>query len=422
MKEPSPWEYCVKERRLVEIINERCAGLDVHKDEIVACVLAPDGKEIKKFGTMTEDLLKMADWLMDRGCTHVAMESTGVYWKPVVNLLESTGMEVLVVNAQHIKAVPGRKTDVKDAEWIAKLLRHGLVRGSFVPDRPQRELRELTRYRRSLTAERAREMNRVQKVLEGANIKLGSVASDILGKSAKAMLEQLVKGVEDVSLLSDLAKGKLKKKKQELEKALRGLMGEHQRFILGEQLKHIEDLDRRIVRLDKEVDKRLRPFKEQLQLLDEIPGINRRGAEDIIAETGVDMSRFPSEKHIASWSGICPGNNESAGKRKSGRSRPGSPHLRVSLVIAAHAASHTKGTYLSAQYRRIAARRGSKRAAVAVGHSILVVIYHILKTGERYNDLGLDYFDKLNEESLIKRTTKRFESLGYNISIEKKVA
>ena len=396
--------------------------LDVHKKEIVACVITSDGKEIKKFETMTEELFKMSDWLLDQGCTHVAMESTGVYWKPVYNLLEGTGMEILVVNAQHIKTVPGRKTDVKDAEWIANLLRHGLVRGSFVPDKPQRELRELTRYRRSLICERSREVNRIQKVLEGANIKLGSVASDILGKSGIAILERLVEGVEDTTLLSDLAKGQLKKKKLELEKALKGLIGDHQRFILGEQLEHIKELDRRIERLDREVDERLRPFQKQLQLLDQITGINKRTAEDIIVEIGTDMSRFPSEKHLSSWAGICPGNNESAGKRKSGRSRSGNKWLRVSLVLAAHAAALSKGTYLSAQYRRIASRRGAKRAAVAVAHTILVSIYHMLKTGKEYKDMGADFFDKQSEESLIRRTTKRLESLGYDVSIEKKVA
>jgi len=406
----------------MKVLHERCAGLDVHKKEIVACVITSDGKEIKKFETMTEELFKMSDWLLDQGCTHVAMESTGVYWKPVYNLLEGTGMEILVVNAQHIKTVPGRKTDVKDAEWIANLLRHGLVRGSFVPDKPQRELRELTRYRRSLICERSREVNRIQKVLEGANIKLGSVASDILGKSGIAILERLVEGVEDTTLLSDLAKGQLKKKKLELEKALKGLIGDHQRFILGEQLEHIKELDRRIERLDREVDERLRPFQKQLQLLDQITGINKRTAEDIIVEIGTDMSRFPSEKHLSSWAGICPGNNESAGKRKSGRSRSGNKWLRVSLVLAAHAAALSKGTYLSAQYRRIASRRGAKRAAVAVAHTILVSIYHMLKTGKEYKDMGADFFDKQSEESLIRRTTKRLESLGYDVSIEKKVA
>jgi transposase len=406
----------------MEVIHERCAGLDVHKKEIVVCFLTSSGKEIKKFGTMTEDLLKMADWLVEQDCTHVAMESTGVYWKPVYNLLESTDVEVLLVNAQHIKTVPGRKTDVNDAEWIAKLLRHGLVRGSFVPDRPQRELRELTRYRRSLIQERSREANRIQKVLEGANIKLGSVATDVLGKSGRAMIEHLVAGVEDPAILSDLAIGQLKKKKDALKKALNGLMGEHQRFILGEQLNHIKDLERRIERLDAEIKERLLPFEAQLQLLDQITGVNLRTAEDIIVEIGSDMSRFPTDKHIACWAGICPGNNESAGKRKSGRSRPGNRWLRISLVLAARAAANSKGTYLSAQYHRIASRRGKKRAIVAVAHTILVIIYHMLKTGEVYKDKGVNFFDRINEESLIKRTKRRMESLGYNVSIEKKAS
>lgn len=406
----------------MEVIHERCAGLDVHKKEIVACALIGKRKEIEKFGTMTDDLLKMADWLLERGCTHVAMESTGVYWKPVYNLLEDTGMEVLLVNAQHIKAVPGRKTDVNDAEWIAKLLRHGLMRASFVPDRPQRELRELTRYRRTVIEERSRESNRIQKVLEGANIKLGSVASNVLGKSGRDILEHLVRGDDDPSFLAELSKGRLRKKKILLEKALTGLLGDHQRFILGVQLEHIAELDRRLEQLNEEIEERMRPFTEALQLIDQIAGVNQRTAEDIIAETGVDMSRFPSAKHMASWAGMCPGNNESAGKRKSGRSRPGNRWLRACLVNAAHSASRTKNTYLSAQYRRIAARRGGKRAALAVGHSILTIIHNMLKTGEEYNDLGPCFFDRLNEENLIKRTTKRLELLGYNVSIEKKAA
>jgi transposase len=403
----------------MEIIHKCCAGLDIHKKEIVACVLTSTDKEVEKFGTMTDEILRMADWLMDRSCTHVAMESTGVYWKPVYNLLEGTGMEVMVVNAHHIKTVPGRKTDVNDAEWIAKLLRHGLVRGSFVPDKSQRELRELTRYRRALVQERTREVNRIQKVLEGANIKLSSVATDVLGKSGRAMISNLVSGNDDPVYLSGLAKGQLKKKKDLLERSLRGLMGSHQRLLLGEQLSHIEELERRIERLSKEIEERMRPFSEQIQLLDQVIGINQRAAEDILAETGVDMSRFPSAKHLASWCGICPGNNESAGKQKSGKSRPGNRWLRVSLVQAARAASLSKGSYLSTQYHRIASRRGGNRAAIAVAHSILVIIYNMLSTGKDYIDMGADFFDRRSEESLIRRTTKRIESLGYNVSIEK---
>ncbi len=402
----------------MEVLYERCCGLDVHKKSVTACLITPEGKEIRTFGTMTKELLKLSDWLVKSGCTHVAMESTGVYWKPVYNILEPSGMKLLVVNAQHIKAVPGRKTDVKDAEWIADLLRHGLVSGSYIPDRAQRELRELVRYRRSLMQERAREVNRIQKVLEGANIKLGDVATDILGKSGRAMLQAIVEGKVDPKLLASMAKGKLRNKRDELEQALHGLLGPHQRMLLARQLRHVEFLEEEIEGLNQEIEERMRPFEPQIKALDKIPGVGRRVAEQILAETGTDMNRFPSAAHLASWAGICPGNNESAGKRKSGRTRKGNPHLRATLVEAARGAARSKGTYLSALYHRIAARRGSKRAAVAVGHAILVAIYHMLKTGTPYQDPGPDYFDKLNKQAIVKRAVKRLETLGYKVTLD----
>jgi transposase len=323
---------------------------------------------------MTADLLKLADWLVSQGVTHVAMESTGVYWKPVYNLLEDTGMNVLVVNAQHIKAVPGRKTDVKDAEWIGDLLRHGLLRGSYIPDRPQRELRELVRYRKSLVQERSREVNRIQKVLEGANIKLGSVATDVLGVSGRAMLQAIIEGTLDPKVLAGMAKGKLRKKQDELELALDGLLGSHQRMLLQTQLAHLDFLDGQITELSTEIAKRMDPFEEALDRVDTIPGLGRRACEQILAETGMDMSRFPTAAHLASWAKVCPGNNESAGKRKSGQTGHGNPWLRHALIEAARAAARTKNTYLAALYHRIAARRGANRAAVAVAHAILVII------------------------------------------------
>jgi len=406
----------------MQILYERCCGLDVHKKSVTACIITPDGKEIKTFGTMTDDIIALVDWIKSKGCTHVAMESTGVYWKPIYNLLELEEIETIVVNAKHIKFVPGRKTDVKDAEWIADLLRHGLLKGSYIPSREQRELRELIRYRKKLVEERAREINRLQKVLEGANIKLSSVVSDILGVSARAMLEAIIQGKDDPHLLSQLAKGRMKKKKKELERALRGLVGSHQKLLLSTQLQHIDFLDQQIAKLSQEIARRLRPFEETLELLETIPGIGRCSAEAVLAEIGTDMDRFPSAAHLASWAGLAPGNNESAGKRKSGKTKKGNKYLRATLVEAARAASHTKNTYLSAQYHRIAARRGSNRAAVAVAHSILVIIYHILKKRQPYIDLGADYFDRLKKDALVKKAVKKLETLGYKVNLEEIVA
>ncbi len=406
----------------MQIVYERCCGLDVHKKVVVACAITPEGKEIQSFGTMTDDLLALVEWIKSKGCTHVAMESTGVYWKPIYNLLELARIETLVVNAQHIKAVPGRKTDVKDAEWIADLLRHGLLKGSYIPKREQRELRELVRYRRSLINERSREVNRLQKVLEGANIKLASVASDVLGVSGRSMLEALVHGHNDPKLLAELAKGRLKNKRQDLERALRGLVGPHQRMIIAAQLEHIDFLNQQIAQLDEEIEKRMRPFEEDLELLDTIPGVGRRAAEEILAEIGTDMDRFPSVAHLASWAGMSPGNNESAGKRKSGRTRKGNNALRSTLVDAAHAAARTKDTYLSAQHQRIAARRGANRAAVAVGHSILVITYHVLKKRQPYIELGANYLDERRKQTTVNRAVKKLEDLGFKVHLEPSVA
>lgn len=307
----------------MEVVHERCCGLDVHKKTVVACVITPEVKEIRTFSTMTDDLQAMCQWILQHGCTHVAMESTGVYWKPIYNLLEDHGLEILVVNAQHIKQVPGRKTDVKDAEWIAQLLQHGLLKGSYIPSREQRELRELIRYRKSLIRERANEVNRLQKVLEGANIKLASVASDILGVSGRAILEELIAGNADQQTLASHAKGRLRNKTKELEQALKGGMRPHQRKLLAIQLQHIDELDELIDEVSAEIERRMRPFEEDLARLEGIPGIGRKAAEMIVAEIGTDMRRFPSAAHLASWAGLCPGNNESVGKRHSGRTRKG---------------------------------------------------------------------------------------------------
>jgi len=407
-----------KDGLMMEVLYERCCALDVHKKTVIVCVATRDGKQTRTFATMTSDLLELADYLVSKGCTHVAMESTGVYWKPIYNILDGLGMELLVVNARDIKAVPGRKTDVKDAEWICDLLRHGLLRGSFIPDRSQRELRELVRYRKGLVQERSREVNRIQKVLEGANIKLGDVATNVMGKSGQAILEALVQGNTDPESLAGLAKGKLRRKNEQLARALQGLIGPHQRMMLSTQLGHIRFLDGQIERLNREVEERMRPFEEAIEAIDAIPGVGRRIAEEVLAETGADMAQFPNAAHLASWVGVCPGNNESAGKRKSGRARKGNPHARQALVEAAQSAAHTKDTYLSSQYHRIAARRGNKRAIVAVAHTILTIMYHILTERTTYRELGPDHFDKLNQDAVARRAIKKLETLGYKVTIE----
>ena len=401
----------------MEVLYERCCGLDVHKKTVVACVITSQVKEIRTFSTMTEGLLQLSDWLHSLQVSHVAMESTGPYWKPIYNLLESE-FQLTLANAHHIKIVPGRKTDVKDAEWIADLLRHGLIKGSFVPDREQRELRELLRYRRSLIQERSREMNRIQKVLEGANIKLGDVASDVLGASGRAMLQAIVRGEEDPETLADLAKGRLRDKHPQLVKALQGLVGPHQRMIIKVQIEHLDFLDEQIAKIDGEVNERMGDSGDAVKLVDSIPGISMRTAQDILAEIGTEMEQFPSASHLASWAGVCPGNNRSAGKRKSGRTRRGNRWLRSALVVAARCAVRCTGTYLNAQYHRLAARRGDKRAVMAVAHSILVDIYYMLRNGTLYDDLGSDYFDKRTTNATIRRAVQRIERLGYKVTLE----
>ena len=400
----------------MEVTYERCCGMDVHKKTVVCCVITPEMKETRTFSTMTVELIEMADWLASHGVTHVAMESTGVLWKPVYNLLEDQ-FTVMVVNAHHIKAVPGRKTDVKDAEWIADLLRHGLLRPSFIPDRPQRELRELTRYRRSLIEERARVVNRVHKLLEGANIKLSSVATDVLGASGRAMLDAMVEGIEEPKALADMARGRLRNKRSSLQEALRGSVGPHQRMMLESQLRHLDFLDHEVERVSREVSERMAPLGDELVRLGEVPGIGRRVAEEVLAEIGTDMSRFPTAGHLASWAGLCPGNSESAGKRKSGRSRHGNKWVHSTLVEAAWSASRTKDTYLSAQHRRITPRRGQKRAVVAVAHTMIVAIYHMLDKGTRYRDLGGNYFMERAKHFHLDRAVRQIESLGYKVNL-----
>lgn len=406
----------------MEIVFPRCCGLDVHKETVVACLrLQVPGeevhKEIRTFSTMTDELLVLYDWLYAHGVTHVAMESTGVYWKPIFNLLESQ-FEVLLVNAAHIKAVPGRKTDVKDCEWIADLLAHGLLRGSFIPPVPIRDLRDLTRLRKSLIEDRTRVINRLQKLLEAANIKLASVVTDVMGASARAMLSALLEGVIEPEALADLARGRLRQKLPELRRALEGRFRSHHRFLLEQLLSHIDFLDESIARISEEVVQQIVPFQRQVELLCTIPGISRKTAEVLISEIGTDMKRFPTAANLASWAGMCPGNHESAGKRYSGRTRKGNSWLRRALLEAAWAAARSKNCYLFSQYSRLVARRGKKKAAIAVAHSLLVIAYHVLKNQTPYRDLGVDFLDKLNLQRLQRYHVRRLENLGLKVTIE----
>jgi len=408
----------------MEVLYSRCAGLDVHKRTVTAaCRLREaDGSEPVKtrtFSTMTGSLLKLAEWLAQEQVTHVAMESTGEYWKPVYNLLEGC-FEVWVVNSHHVKNLPGRKTDAKDAEWLSELLQHGLVRASFIPPAPQRDLRELTRCRTNFVRERVNVCNRIQKMLESANIKLASVASDVLGVSGRAMLDALVAGQENPAALAELSRGRMRKKKEELEEALCGRMRAHHRIMLREMLRQIDSLDESITRLEQAILEYCAPFEEAIALADTIPGIARPTAEALISEVGADMSRFPTANHLCAWAGVAPGNRESAGKRFSSRVRQGNRSLRSALVQAAHAAARSRGTYLSAQFHRIAARRGKKRAVFAVAHSILRALYYMLSRRQEYKDLGDDYFDKRKPERTTQQLVSRLNSLGYEVTIKPK--
>ena len=402
----------------MQILFERCAGLDVHKRSVVACVLTPEGKELKSFQTLSADLHKLADWLQSHGVVDLAMESTGVYWQPVHNVLEERGLRPIVVNAQHIKAVPGRKTDVKDAEWIAECMQVGLLRGSYIPERSQRELRELVRHRRNLIQERSQTVNRMEKLLEGANIKLSSVISDLTGATGRALLEALASGQVEPEQLARLRRGNLRASESELKAALQGVMRNHQRFLLQSLLRQLAFLEEEISALDGEVTERTAPFEELIQRLDAIPGIGRRGAEDILAEIGFTLAAFPSARHLASWARLCPGSHESAGKRKPIGTGHANHWLRAALTQAAHAAARKKASYFQVLYHRLAARRGKKRAVLALAHAILVVIYHMITTGRTYSDLGPDHFDQRDQQRLRHRLVHRLEGLGYKVSLE----
>ena len=437
----------------MDVVYRHCAGLDVHKKTVVACCITPGAKgekqiEVRTFGTMTVDLLALSDWLTSKQITHVAMESTGEFWKPIYNLLEGN-FELLVVNAKHIKNVPGRKTDVKDAEWIADLLRHGLVRGSFIPPQAQRDLRDLTRQRTNLVQDRATVVNRLQKVLEWANIKLSSVATDVTGVSARAMLEAIVQDQVDPAALSELARGRLRKKRDALEQALTGVVRDHHRFMIAQHLMQIDFLNQQIAAFDEQITAAMQDMSQPpdepgptqpdasqvvvtspedttapltweaaVALLDTIPGVGSRAAEMILAEIGLDMNRFPNEAHLSSWAKLSSGNNESAGKRYSGAIGHGNRWLRTVLVQVAWAAVKVKKSYLSSFYHRLAARRGAKRAIIAVAHRILIAIYHMLKKQEPYKDLGATYLDERNKPKVVSRMKHRIEQLGFRVTIE----
>lgn len=407
----------------METIIERGCGIDVHKKTIKACLMTGQPHEkpqstIKTFSTMTRDLLACRDWLIAEGCTHVAMESTGVYWKPIFNILEDS-MEVILANARNVKNVPGKKTDVKDCQWIAQLLRHGLIEGSFIPPKPIRQLRDLTRYRQQLIYQRSSEINRLQKFLEDANVKLSSVVTDITGVSAQEMIQHLIQEDMTSQEMAQLAKGRLRNKIEQLEQSLEGYLSDHHRLILRLSLQMIASYNEAIEKLNNEIDQRLEPHREISQRLETIPGVKKKTIETLIAEIGTDMSRFPSHAHLASWAGVSPGNHESAGKRKTGRTTHGDKWLKATLVEAAWAASKTKGSYLKSRYHRLASRRGKKRAALAVGHTILITAYHIIKEQLVYKELGAEFFDRLNEQHLLNRLTKRIAALGYKVDIEK---
>ncbi len=407
----------------LQALYARVCGLDLHKKLIVACVRILNTKDgtvqstLRKFGTMTVDLMELRQWLTEQGVSHVAMESTGIYWQPVFNLLESH-FKLLLINAQHLKKVPGRKTDMKDADWIAQLLQCGLLRPSFVPDRQQRELRDLTRQQTKLVQQRNAVGNRIQKVLESANIKLGSVASDVLGVSGRKIIEALIAGEKDVSVLAELAQRRLRGKIPELQRALEGELTEHHCFLLRQLLEQHDFLEKKIENVRERVGA-VAPasFRAAVEQLDAVAGIGERAARALLAETGTDMSRFPTHKHFASWAGQCPGNRESAGKRRSGKTPAANRHIGAVLTEVAHAAVHTKNSYFKSQYHRLAGRRGKKRAIGAVKHSVLVTVYFMLRDNKPYQDLGVDYFDKLNPQQRIRYHVRRLQELGQEVEL-----
>jgi transposase len=405
----------------MEVLHTHCAGLDVHKDSVVACTRhMVDGavkREVRSFKTTTKDLMALSAWLSVEGCTHIVMEATGIYWKPVWHILSDGEFELVLANAAHVKNVPGRKTDVNDATWLADLMAHGLVRGSFVPDQPTQEIRNLLRTRKQFVRERSSHVQRIQKTLEDANIKLDSVITDIVGLSGRRMIEALIAGETDPAALAALAHRRIKASPAELEAALRGRVTEHHRFLLRLLLQHIDAIDAAITQIDQEVDAKLEPFRTAIQIVSTIPGVRELSAAVIVAEIGIDMTRFPTEAHLISWSGLCPKNDESAGKRRSTRMRKGAPWLKTTLIQCAWAAARKKDSYLQARFHRLRARRGAKKAIGAVAASILTAAYHMLKNGTLYQDLGPNHFDKRATAKHVDRLVHRLRNLGFAVEI-----
>jgi len=402
----------------MEVVYRRCCGIDVHKRVIVACMNKNGKRELREFGATTGDIKELGNWLTEEKCEMISMESTGVYWKPLYKIFEMMGLEAIIVNAAHMKALPGRKTDVKDAEWIADLLRHGLLKASFIPDREQRELREIARYRKSLIEERARELNRLQKILEGANIKLDSVVRDINGKSSRKLLDKIVADeTPSADEVSQMIHGRMRHKLDQIMLAIEGITTPLQRKLIAQIIDHIDDMTKRIADMDDMIKGYMEQYETAIAAIDELPGIARRSAEVIISEIGMDMTRFPSAAHLCSWAGVCPGNHQSAGKRQHGKTTKGNRALKTTLTQCAQAAKNCKDSYFSAQYQRIAARRGKNRATIAVAHSMLIAIYHVLKNGVAFKDLGSDYYDNFNRDHKIRGYLKRLAVLGWSPEI-----
>jgi len=405
----------------MEVLHSHCAGLDVHKGSVVACARhMVDGavkREVRSFKTTTKDLMALSEWLSVEGCTHIVMEATGVYWKPVWHILSDGEFKLVLANAAHVKNVPGRKTDVNDATWLADLMAHGLVRGSFVPDEPTQEMRNLLRTRKQFVRERSSHVQRIQKTLEDANIKLDSVIADIVGLSGRRMIEALIAGETDPTALAALAHRRIKATPADLEAALRGRVTDHHRFMLRLLLQHIDAIDAAIAQIDQEVDGKVEPFRTAIQIVSTIPGVRELSAEVIVAEIGIDMARFPTQAHLIAWSGLCPRNDESAGKRRSTRMRKGAPWLKTTLIQCAWAAARTKDSYLQAQFHRLRARRGAKKAIGAVAASILTAAYHMLQTGALYNDLGPNHFDQRAKEKHVHRLINRLRNLGFAVAL-----
>ena len=409
----------------MDVIYKVCCGIDVHKNKLVVCLKVKGKKDvIKEYSGQTEDIKSMANWLKENKCEKIAMESTASYWKPLVNIFEITNLKYTVINARDYKNVPGKKTDVIDAEWIADLLQHGLLKDSYIPTREQRELREATRYRKSLTEERARELNRLQKMLEGANIKITTILSDVMGVTSRNLLEYVLENEDEITeeKAKELVVTKIHAKLEDVVRAMNGIITPFQKVMIKEVIEHIDEISKRILNMDKLIDEYMEEYEENKKKLEKIPGIGKRSSEIILAEIGQDMSRFPTAAHISSWAGICPGNNESAGKRRNGRTRKGNKILKSTLVECAQSAVRKKDSFLYAQYQRISMRKGKKRAIVAVAHTMLIAIYHMINENKEYQDLGSDFYNKFNKEKKANAYIKKLKELGYDVQLNAQVS